>query len=265
MNELVLSLFPGIGLFDRAFEEEGFCIVRGPDLLWGGDIRRFHPPAARFDGIIGGPPCQAFTTLAPFILATRGYLADNLIPEFERCVAETKPRWFLMENIRRAPIPEVPGYFTNSVLYDNRWIGEEQSREHRFSFGTKDNQGLAPFLEFSVFLNPQWSPRVVASGGYTPAPLEGGTGASMKQDAVDRPVRRTGGRLPHDRVPKNMHKLGRKTTTYFKEARRLQGLPDDWDLPGFKVSEKVRALGNAVPLPLGRALARAVKRAMGIT
>ena len=87
----------------------------------------------------------------------------------------------------------------------------------------------------------------------------------MKQDAVDRPVRRTGGRLPHDRVPKNMHKLGRKTTTYFKEARRLQGLPDDWDLPGFKVSEKVRALGNAVPLPLGRALARAVKRAMGIT
>jgi len=30
---LVLSLFPGIGLLDRAFEEEGFCIVRGPDGL----------------------------------------------------------------------------------------------------------------------------------------------------------------------------------------------------------------------------------------
>lgn len=42
---LILSLFPGIGLLDMAFEEEGFCVVRGPDLLWGGDIRRFHPPA----------------------------------------------------------------------------------------------------------------------------------------------------------------------------------------------------------------------------
>ena len=44
MKPLVLSLFPGIGLLDLAFEERGFCIERGPDLLWGGDIRRFHPP-----------------------------------------------------------------------------------------------------------------------------------------------------------------------------------------------------------------------------
>lgn len=36
MTQLVLSLFPGVGLLDMAFEEEGFCVVRGPDLLWGG-------------------------------------------------------------------------------------------------------------------------------------------------------------------------------------------------------------------------------------
>jgi len=30
---LVLSLFPGIGLLDMAFEQEGFCVVRGPDML----------------------------------------------------------------------------------------------------------------------------------------------------------------------------------------------------------------------------------------
>jgi site-specific DNA-cytosine methylase len=28
---LVLSLFPGIGLLDMAFEAHGFCVVRGPD------------------------------------------------------------------------------------------------------------------------------------------------------------------------------------------------------------------------------------------
>ena len=48
MGSLVLALFPGIGLLDRVFEGEGFCVVRGPDVLWGGDIRRFHPSAGVF-------------------------------------------------------------------------------------------------------------------------------------------------------------------------------------------------------------------------
>lgn len=50
---LVLSLFPGIGLLDMAFEQEGFCIVRGPDILWGGDIHSFAAPAGKFNGLIG--------------------------------------------------------------------------------------------------------------------------------------------------------------------------------------------------------------------
>lgn len=89
---LVLSLFPGIGLLDRAFEEEweGCCVVRGPDLLWGGDIHRFHPPSGRFDGIIGGPPCQCFSSLANLVRATGKTVAPNLIPEFERCVGEAE-------------------------------------------------------------------------------------------------------------------------------------------------------------------------------
>ena len=53
---LILSVFPGIDLLGTAFEPEGFCVVRGPDLLWGGDIRRFSRPAGHFCGVIGGPP-----------------------------------------------------------------------------------------------------------------------------------------------------------------------------------------------------------------
>ncbi len=56
MPALVLSLFPGIGMFDHAFEREGFCVVRGPDPIWGGDVRTFSPPSGVFDGIIGGDP-----------------------------------------------------------------------------------------------------------------------------------------------------------------------------------------------------------------
>ena len=38
--ELVLSLFPGIDLLGRGFEAEGFCVVRGPDLLHAGPTCR---------------------------------------------------------------------------------------------------------------------------------------------------------------------------------------------------------------------------------
>src|SRR5437588_5850350 len=105
---LVLSLFPGIGLLDMAFEQEGFCVVRGPDLLWGGDIKRFHPPAGKFDGVIGGPPCQAFSPLRN--LNPKIDRHGNQIPEFERVVSEAGPRWFLMENVPDAPMPRVRGY-----------------------------------------------------------------------------------------------------------------------------------------------------------
>lgn len=129
---LVLSLFPGIGLLDKAFEQEGFCVVRGPDLIWGGDIRLFHPPSGRFAGVIGGPPCQKFSTAARLI---PGKTRQNLIPEFERCVSEARPDWFLMENVRGAPVPQVEGYTVNAILMNNRLLGEAQNRVRRFSLG----------------------------------------------------------------------------------------------------------------------------------
>ena len=104
---LVLSLFPGIGLLDMAFEEEGFCVVRGPDLLWGGDIKIFHPPAGKFDGVIGGPPCQPFSPLVHLVRANgREPKHGNLIPEFERVVYESECAWFLMEEVSQAPEPQ---------------------------------------------------------------------------------------------------------------------------------------------------------------
>ena len=45
----------------------------------------------------------------------------------------------------------------------------------------------------------------------------------------------------------------------FKELKKLQGLNDDFDLPSFNVQGKKRAVGNGVPLSIGRVLARAVK------
>lgn len=228
---LVLSLFPGIGLLDRAFEDEGFTVVRGPDLIWGGDVRRFHPPPHRFDGVIGGPPCQAFS-ITQFVARQRQ--VENLIPEFERCITEAQPRWFVMENVKRAPLPVVSGYQVVHQLLNNRWLTDgnsapEQNRVRRFSFGSTAGLNPWPYLEVALFENPVKEYAVV--GGH-------GSMNDRRQAAS-----------------------GYQSTDPAKMAR-LQGLPDDFfkDSP-FTVHGQRRMLGNGVPLPMGRAVAKAVRTA----
>lgn len=171
--QLVLSLFPGIGLLDMAFEREGFIVVRGPDVLWGGDIRRLHPPAGKFDGVIGGPPCQSFSSLAHLVRAN-GHEPKfgNLIPEFERCVLEAQPDWFVMENVRAAPEPSVEGYGLHSFLINNCWLagpdglGQEQERLRRFCFGRRGKaaEDLRRWIEWATLLLPEAAP--TATQGY---------------------------------------------------------------------------------------------------
>jgi DNA (cytosine-5)-methyltransferase 1 len=235
MNELVLSLFPGIGLLDMAFEEEGFTVVRGPDLLWGGDIRSFHPPAGKFDGVIGGPPCQAFSALKPLADKSRGYPAPNLIPEFERVVGEARPDWFVMENVMGAPLPFVKGYLIRPAIVLDIAVGGETSRQRRFSFGILGNENR--FVVDELALHRQDAePAVIASNG--------GPSSSRK----------AGGAIRKSRGAKQ-----------FPAALKSQGLPDDFlALAPFTAAGKTQAIGNGVPLPMGRAVAKAVKRALGI-
>ncbi len=223
MNNLVLSTFPGLGLLDRAFEEEGYCIVRGPDVLWGGNIKDFHPPAGVFGSVIGGPPCQVFSALKA-LNPLAGEKHGNLIPEFERVVFEAQPEWFVMENVPGAPEAEVPGYIVQSLILNNRWVGGEQDRTRRFSFGTRDGRSLS--VDVALFEDQAWHPTVLAGHG---------------------PVGRGKG---YDSNPS------------IQDMCRLQGLPEDFleDAP-FTAHGKRKVIGNGVALPMGRAIAAAVRRA----
>jgi DNA (cytosine-5)-methyltransferase 1 len=245
MSGLVLSLFPGIGLLDMAFEEAGFCVVRGPDLLWGGDIRHFHPPAGRFDGVIGGPPCQAFSQMRHMVIQRHGpgALAGNLIPEFERVVDEAQPTWFLMENVPDAPEPIVEGYGVISFLLNNRWVGGEQNRLRRFSFGLRGSVcALSAYLDVVLFEAFEYAPAVLASGNKK-------SGVQIRLDRGGRPRRKIGADYAsHQTVA---------------EATRLQGLPEGFlSHAPFTVEGKQKVLGNGVPLPMGRAIAKAVVEAL---
>jgi DNA (cytosine-5)-methyltransferase 1 len=133
--QLVLSLFPGIDLLGRAFEAEGYCVVRGPDTLWDARIEDFHSPAGRFDGIIGGPPCQNYSDANRFRDAAEG---DRLVGHFLRLINESQPAWFLMENVRSVPTVEVAGYHVQRLDLTDCECGGKQKRLRHIQFGTPD-------------------------------------------------------------------------------------------------------------------------------
>jgi DNA (cytosine-5)-methyltransferase 1 len=139
--KLVLSIFPGIDLLGRGFEAEGFCVVRGPDLLWGGDIRNFHPPLELFDGVIGGSPCQDFSRArrAP----PTGY-GLAMLEEFKRVVADALPDWWLLENVPTVPSIAISGYTVQRFDLNARECGLAQSRLRHFQFGSLYGLVLVP-------------------------------------------------------------------------------------------------------------------------
>ena len=270
--DLVLSLFPGLGVFDHAFTEEGYCVVRGPDVVWQDDIRGWSPAAGKFEGVIGGPPCQEFSRLRALGLA-QGHepTFGNLIPEFERCVAEARPAWYVMENVPDAPLPEIDGYDRWPYMFRDHEVGGVQMRERRFTLGLREpwNALASPWtmLEWQSgtpdaaavtgrgYLAPEYpssafstQPRRSVNAGGTMFPAGGRNTGDGVQDAK-RKVVIPGG----DDVRRRLS---------VEEMLEAQGLPVDYlEHAPYTMAAKRKLVGNAVPMAMGRAVARVVRKA----
>lgn len=252
--QLVLSLFPGIGMLDRAFEEVGFCVVRGPDLLWGHDVSGWKIAPNRFDGIIGGPPCKRFSPLANVVRAVHGEdaVAPDLIPEFVRLVEWGMPKWFLMENVPLAPPPAPARYRCRNQIIRDVWVGGATTRERRFTFGSTYGPAVERWQIATHALHAiEAKPTVTTNSG--------GRRKVIAHDAKGR-VRGNQGSADH-------HRLQWRS---LEEMAADQGVPTDMlDLlrkHGAFTSKALRiGIGNSVPLAMGRAVAASVVSVMGTT
>lgn len=239
LGYLVLSLFPGIDLFGEAYHREGFCVVRGPELFLGQDVREWQAIPSRFDVVIGGPPCKTFSHMRLGKEAKH----ENLIPEFCRVVGEARPLVFVMENIQYAPVPMVPGYQTVSYVLDSHKYGANQIRKRRFTFGWQsDGLDGCPFVpEKCVPRETRKTdpfPTVLACEGHYPATFTAGT------------------------------KIGRMLT--ITEVAELQGVPELAEKyvlsrgkrAPFRLEFAYELLGNAVEMTVGRVVARMTLRGL---
>jgi DNA (cytosine-5)-methyltransferase 1 len=210
---LVLSLFPGIDLLGRGFELEGMCIVRGPDKLWGGDIRSFHAPPGLITGLIAGSPCQDFSLKRRAPPTGEGL---ELLREFGRVVFESQAAWFLLENVPTVPDIQIEGYTVQRFDLNSRECGASQSRLRHFQFGSKEGLVISPH-------------RTKPKGKAEPICL------ASEGESTDR--------------------------RSFADFCELQGLPRDFDLPGWSIAAKYRAVGNGVHVEVARTIARAIRDA----
>jgi DNA (cytosine-5)-methyltransferase 1 len=145
-----------------------------------------------------------------------------------------------MENVPQVPDVQLDGYTVTRATLDNRWLGEEQSRRRVFQFG---HLGGGRRLE----------PHTVALETMT---REGACLASEGRS----------GQIVNRRQDGKCHSV-HKPRRDFQRFCELQGLPKDF-LAGYTVftsNGKYRMVGNGVPLPMGRAIARAVREALATT
>jgi DNA (cytosine-5)-methyltransferase 1 len=220
VSELVLSLFPGVGLLDRAFSSSGFIVVQAQDKITGGDIREFAGIKGRFDGIIAGPTCQGFSVANNKYRKNAEHRSVRnsrlMLWHAVRIITECQPEWFLIENVPTVPDVRIAGYDIQRIPITDFECGGMQLRSRHIQFGSRNGDIIRP---------------------------------ERVNDAA------------------RTRKKGRKTKpvttktdkwTDYPDLCRKQGLAKPIELPGWCRTAKFRAVGNGVPLRMGKTLAKAV-------
>lgn len=139
----ILAICTGMGLLDKAFIDAGYEVIPGCEIdpemramyehLCGGkhltkdladlpDILR----GERFDGVIGGPSCQAHTKLR----AIRSPKFPDLTPLVNKLLDAVVWDWYLFENVTAIDIPGAETKRLNAMHYHK----PHQSRSRWFTY-----------------------------------------------------------------------------------------------------------------------------------
>ena len=170
----IIDLFAGCGGLSKGFEMAGFeipgfvefwdpaikthkrnfpnSILLGKDIteISNDDIKDIQNKIGKIDGIVGGPPCQGFSTIGK---RDKNDPRNSLFKDFLRFVDVLEPKFFLMENVRGILSTKTQenefvieiiinefeklGYKADFKLLNAADYGVPQMRNRVFVFGSK--------------------------------------------------------------------------------------------------------------------------------
>ena len=296
-----VDLFCGCGGMSRGFENAGFNIIAGFD-NWKPAIRVYeanftHPVIEQDlskvedsvekikpyhpDFIIGGPPCQDFST-AGYQDETRGRAILSVC--YSRIVCALLPKYFVMENVAtiknsvsfKTVISNFKnaGYGLTQKILDAAYCGVPQTRKRMFVIG--ELNGKDNFLDEELDRNLTKEPMSIhdylgdslgieyyfrVPTNYSRRGIFSIHEPSMTIRAVDRPIPSGYKGHPSDPVP-----VSEVRCLTPKERSLIQTFPESFNFFGGK-SDMNSMIGNAVPVNLakyvGEALGRYIKAKEG--
>lgn len=285
----VLDLFCGCGGLSLGFKKAGHKIVGAFD-AWKPAIETYNANMDHeatfcdladvhgflklvkknsFDMIIGGPPCQDFSSAGHRQEKERA----NLTCSYAQIIAAAKPRFFLMENVARSRTSEAykearrifseAGYGLTEIVLDASYCGVPQIRKRFFCIGVigEKDDFMAELIHSSLakkrmtvrdylgkeinvehyYRHPRnYSRRAVFSIDEPSATIRG----------VSRPI--PDGYKGHHRDSAQIGKHLRSLTTL--ERSRIQTFPKTFKWVGSKTDVE-QMIGNAVPVNLAKFVA----------
>ncbi|MHC5935085.1 DNA cytosine methyltransferase [Nostoc sp.] len=289
----VLDLFAGCGGLSLGFQNAGFNIVAAFD-NWNpaidvyqknfghkifdydlSNLRRNYQifREMRPDIIIGGPPCQDFSSAGK---RDEDLGRGDLSIIFSEIVTSVLPQWFVIENVElfsksnkykeAKQILKAAGYGLSEIILDASLCGVPQKRKRFFCLGELQGQdeSLEPYLKKRLADKPMTirdylgnkleieyyyrHPRSYQRRGIfsidEPSPTVRG---------VNRPIPKTYNKHPKDPVPvtENLRPL----TTI--ERSYLQTFPETFIFEGTK-TDLEQMIGNAVPVKLAEYVAQSI-------
>jgi len=307
----IISLFSGSGGLDLGFLQTGkFKVILANDFnklacesykknigehIVHEDISNLkNLPKA--DIIIGGPPCQGFSTANP----KRSFddPRNQLFKEYARIIKEVKPKMFLMENVSgmmtmgKGKVFDLIkkelincGYKLYDKLLNAKDYGVPQSRRRVIIIGVRNdiNEDYS-FPKYThennhITINHLLSKKIKNDdpnhkiSNLTELNLERlnhiPEGGSMKDcpkelqnnSDLNRAMRRLNSNkisptIVHNNCDHYYHPTENRRIT-IREMARIQGYPDNYIFCGSK-SEQSRQVGNSVPIRLGNVLAKSI-------
>jgi len=290
----VVDLFCGCGGMSLGFQEAGFTIAAACDnwkpaldvysdnFSHKATLCDLSDPATddmvrgyRPDVIIGGPPCQDFSSAGPNDHASG---RAGLIERFVALVAAGDPMYFVMENVPRTRLRPVfkraetrlraLGYGLTVRVLDASLCGVPQLRERLFVIGAKGAaEGfLTGHLEERLAARPltlrQYFGSSLGTEYYFRVPTNYGRRGVFSIDepcvtirAVDRPIPSGYPGHPDDSAP-----IGPAVRPFtVLERSYIQTFPKTFRFTGTKSNQNTM-IGNAVPVRLARYVAEALAR-----